>query len=344
MTHPRARWLGCGVLLLLAAVVGVRLLLPLPQVDGRTGDAWLKQAITAQNTVTYQAVGRVRDSRGIATFTEIHGADGAMRLTYTDAAHHGASVAAHGETLELRDVQGRTTRHARGCGSGVHADLDGLLAGVRVHIAGTGRVAGRRAVYLLVRDRASGTPVQRMALDRVTAIPLRVARFDARGRLRQETVYTAIAYRPVTDDECLAGGAASAATTNLGDAVAKTGLYWNDPRWLPKGFVRVEIRPAPCACCGDAAALQGTYRDGLRTLLVTIKATGKSATGKGHGTCAMGHKDTGAHTANCGGPCRTACGSDASVVTRTTATRDIIVVGDLSPAVLTRIANSVPAE
>jgi negative regulator of sigma E activity len=332
----KTRLLALGLVLALIAVgTAAGLLLRPARVDGKSAPDWLARAMHSTQTVTYEAHGIVRDGALTATFTEKRGPDGAMRLHYTDTAHRGAYVAVNQGTVTVRDRSGAVTRQQ----AMAQIPMPQLTRQYRLQLAGMTRMAGRSAVILLVRDRKTGVLLTRYALDRATGVPLQTITHHANAKTARATTYTRITFRPVGAHECRAdGGALTDGALTLPQAEARAGFRWAAPAWVPAGFTPAAYRAAPCPCGCGGRTIQVTYRDGLRSFMVAEKV---EKTGPGrmptHGCMPSGA------SSHCGDNdgCVACSATGTPLVTRTLPDRTIVVVGEITPDTLQRIANSI---
>lgn len=335
------RWLAMGIVLALIAVslVAGQLLHP-ARVDGKTARVWLAQAMQAAHDVAYEAKGIVHDGAVTATFTEQRSRRQTL-LTYTDTAHAGAYMHLENGMVEVRACDGTIIRQPVAANAAATMPAHYALC-----FGGVTRVAGRPAVVVLVRDHLGGDLLARYALDRETAVPLQTITYYPHSRASRETTYTQITYRR---HACTGGHPrqhpatppAATASLTLAQVEKKAGFHWLTPGWLPDGFTAAAYRAGACPCGCGGQTIQVTYHDGLRSFMVAEKVESTDSPAATHGCMDSGMSE-GKCDMQANGGCGAACSMNGTpVVTRKLADRTVIVVGDIAPDTLQRVAESI---
>ncbi|HOF87309.1 MAG TPA: zf-HC2 domain-containing protein [Armatimonadota bacterium] len=115
------------------------------------------------------------------------------------------------------------------------------------------------------------------------------------------------------------------------DAEARAGIRWMAPGWLPADAAPAAYRAAACPCGCGGRTIQAVYRDGRHAFFIAQKV--EDAAGHACGTDGACAPDAD----GCAG-CRV---DGTPVITRALADRVLVVVGDLHPDVLRRVAASI---
>lgn len=204
-----------------------------------------------------------------------------------------------------------------------------LLANYRAKCVGMGAIAGRSAYVIALTSRHSSRPAKKLWIDGENYTILRTEDYSASGQLRGRTEMDHISFgariNPTTfalptgksvEPVTICQSCASSEFKGLGFTVAA-------PRYLPAGYKPEGCHMLHSTCgCGHVSA-QFTYTDGLN--VISVFETPRTACCK---DCGMTKCDD----QNCG------------IVTLGQVTRGdktVVVVGDLLPKDLRKIAESV---
>ncbi|MDB6061083.1 MAG: hypothetical protein JWM78_1186 [Verrucomicrobiaceae bacterium] len=187
------------------------------------------------------------------------------RLEHLDGQHR--EVIRHGQQLTCIQLGQRFSLlfHQRLLKEG----LAGLNAFYDIQAGGEDRVAGRRAVALIIKPRDGFRYGYRLALDYDTGLLLRSESLDAAGKVLERLQFVEVEIGQPLKKEWL-GDVPAAASVNVGEqggiqrVVEEVQMPWR-PQWLPAGFV---LSVAPHRTSEDVL----TYSDGLAVLSVFVEA------------------------------------------------------------------------
>jgi len=222
------------------------------RVDGRNAAAWLSFAAQASRSMSYHAVGSTRSGGRQAQFTLDQANDGRYTIQTVGADGKASTLGFDGKRLWCRTCDGQS--------SIATSDPQQLPAGARGRIIGTGEVAGRPVVRLMVN---SGAAQKEIAIDRQTGVTLAMdTRFHRQSVSTMRVV--SIAYQPVMVEGCAFKSTSSAQPATDPMIVKALGLLLR-PQWLPRGMAATGAYLGPCSCCGKPMASLH-YSDGVTSL------------------------------------------------------------------------------
>ena len=141
------------------------------------------------------------------------------------------------------------------------AALDLVRRNFVVALDGTDEVLGRQVDVVLVRTRA-GRPVQRLWIDRRTALTLRRTLYDEASRMVRQTAFVALSERTPEFTAAQSATGPVPARTRTVDAAGLRVAGWQVPA-APDGLVAYD---AVVTGAGPAAVLHLAYTDGIETL------------------------------------------------------------------------------
>lgn len=180
-----------------------------------------------------------------------------------------AHRAGAGSLIELEptaSTRGRTVFEPAGQGTGGLAGpsaeaLDLVRRNYVVALDGSDDVLGRAVDVVLVRTRA-GRLVQRLWIDRDTALPLRRTFYDASGRLVRQTAFVSLTERTPSFPTVQAATVPVHAATGSVDATGLRAAGWHVPA-APDGMVAYD---AVLSGSGAGAVLHLSYTDGIESM------------------------------------------------------------------------------
>ena len=206
------------------------------------------------------------------------------------------------------------------------------LANYRARYLGKGLVAGRPVKIIGLADKATGQLLRVYWIDRQSGVLLRQDRLDEAGRLVASTEFLRIAFLPTRartqDSPAEATARAAMVSLGLDELSRRVGFRVLLPSVLPQGFRLTDshLFPCPCGCGGTSAHLY--FSDGVRGFSVFEAAPR-------HAKCVLSETVASYRGQPLPGP--------SPALRAVVARRNnllLIVVGDLDPETLKRIANS----
>lgn len=324
-----------------AAVLVLWRLTPRPEYP--RADTLLRRALLAEQHVCCEAdlvIGTMTDGGWREARAKMYKSGRKSRLEY---GRGGAVVVSgcHGEmcTYEPRD---KVFTFCEPCGLvNCARRLELVLSNYRPSVIGQDVVAGRRAYVLsLIPKRGRSVGARRTIwVDELTGLILRSSDRGSDRKLHSEFTIQKVTMRSSLPDELfrppnITGGTAcvrlercatlSQARRTLGLAVAK-------PGHTPAGFEPEGIRLCKCGCGCGFESLMVRYTDGLQSISVYQDQVGKECKRCG------GFGDPPSD-----GGCRVMRAGNDLVALRKVGNRRIAVVGDMRPAEMRRIAESIP--
>lgn len=217
------------------------------------------------------------------------------------------------------------------------ADRNALLMSNYKSISnGTDEVAGRDAYVVEISSRRDGHPCKKLWIDKRRLTVLKSVDYSAAGDERGRMVTERIRYNPKIGPETFAVGGSPqvvrVCTSSDSMNLFKTlGMPVRLPKYLPPGYKLEGYHLFNSQCnCGHRSA-QLTYSDGLN--IISVFQTPRTAC-CGAGMCKL----------NCGGSskgCTVANRDVAKTGQITRGDRTIVVVGDLLPEEIRKVAESV---
>ncbi|ROR32124.1 MucB/RseB-like sigma(E) regulatory protein [Inmirania thermothiophila] len=241
---------------------------------------WLDRMAEALRRLDYEGVFVYRHGGGMTTMALVHGRVGGVereRLYALDGAPREIVRDGDGLTYVLPD--GGAVRIPEGVppatlGWRLAGGLDAVEAGYRLHTAGEGRVAGRRAVVVAIEPRDRYRYGYRLWLDREHALPLRVELREG-GRVLETVLFTSLRVGGAIPRERFE--AAPGGTRLRMHEVPAAGPQADPGRWrlgrLPPGFRLVGRGMTRLPGAGDEA-VHLLISDGLAAVSVYVEEAG----------------------------------------------------------------------
>jgi hypothetical protein len=277
------------------------------RVDGRTASDWLAVARHASLAVSYRAEGVSNNNGRQARFTLEQGMNGQYTMEVNTPGGPPCMLGYDGTHAWYRCG-------TQACNVATGDATAQLAPHAWARIVGTGQEAGRAVVRLWVK---SGPIRKTLALDRETGVALAMTTIyqrQAPSTMRVER----ITYVPIRVAPSAPSGRATLAPTTEKQAMMALGHPLARPHWLPDGFTPRGIFHGKCDCCGGEM-ITLRYGDGLRALTL-FEMAGRP--------CMMGEG------------CQMTPTGQAVVQTRTLGALSVTAVGELSPASLKRVLQS----
>ena len=344
--RQRRQLVHCGGLLVLGAfgvqTFGAAAAAAAPATDALS---WLARASAAARNASYSGV-YVYSCAGItetARVTRLRNSSGdAERIESLDGTRR--EVVRRGDEIHYLFVDSKTVRvdrrvSGRGFPDFLPQDPSMLVAYYLMEAGPVDRAAGRTVQVIRLRARDGNRYTQEIWADQQSGLPVKRRVIDERGDIVEQFVFTELsvgermtlrqsmpgrraAYAGWTVENSAVEEARPPGSGPVGSGPAKAddpaSLPFPEPRMLPPGFRKVTqvSRTLPGH---DRPVMQSVYSDGLATLSVFVDPDVARV---------AGHEGTSQRGA-------------VGVITRAAGDRAVITVGELPPAALRKVADSI---
>lgn len=331
--------------------VKVSLILALALVVGRSfaspdPTSILRDSYAAEDKLQYTGTltTRILCQAGLSPSAEVRiSRSGRMsRMDYVSGPSVGTSIVDDGKSITRLVAASKTAYVSETPDAPEQLDL--LLSNYSPVLIGSAKIAGRDCYEIKLAPKCACNPYKKLWIDKGTHLALKIERYGTHGELVSSTEYKHVDYaaRPAASEFRAPSGwkkISLAGAEGVGLAAVKkvVGFAPVKPGYVPKGyrFDNYYLRTTPR--CAPFAGLR--YTNGLNTISVFERKGGCF----GPGYCCRRGRGRGRGCADCAtgeGCCLLINQPQGTMVHRTVGDLTVMIVGDISPTELQKMAAS----